>query len=132
MATSLEKFTTSFNENLLNSILIPLATYFQEQEIDVELKDLKGLFDLPVTAACIHKPIRGKNPKPCGKDTLPGDEYCKTHLSKSKKEEIKPPLLSRLPKSLVKKEETTPSLSSKKVSVLDLKNLPALKLKNEE
>lgn len=127
-----EKFTTSFNELLINSVLVPIAAYLEEKKIEVDLKELKELFSLPETSGCVYKPLRSKNPQVCGKETLPGEEYCKTHatnsrVKKEREEKNKPPLLSRVPKSLTTQEKAKPQ----GIASLTLKNLPPLTLSKE-
>jgi len=109
----MSNFVASFEKNLLENVLEPICKFLQEKEVEVELNELKSLFGLEVTSTCIHKPVRSKTGQLCGKQTLPGKEYCKTH-AKTKKEE-KPTLIKDVPKTLNKGKIN-----------LDLKNLPKL------
>jgi len=109
----MSNFVTSFEKNLLENVLEPIHKFLQEKEAEVELDELKKLFGLEITSTCVHKPVRSKTGQLCGKQSLPGKEYCKIH-AKTKKEE-KQTLIKDVPKTL-----------NKGKIPLDLKNLPKL------
>lgn len=113
--SGLKTITTSLDTHIYKQVIEPISKHYGVDSTEVcEYLGVTKPRTVSRTATvngprCIYTPERSKNPGvPCGKPAAEGEDYCKTCLKKPRviallegKKTTKPPLLAKMPSSLL-------------------------------